>query len=147
MKAYYSVPDTASVRDVPQPVQHLANAAWARALGGEVVFYTMEDHYTLHTHEVIRGKIAERPAIDGVIFYRLAQFFHDGVANVAAMRWILERGYAIAFARERIEIADAAALDAMFPLLATCGWLDRRDRARGFLREALPAVERFAGAP
>lgn len=143
MKAFYAVPDTASIREVPQPVQHLANGACARRLGGEVVFYTMEDHYTLRTHEVIRSKIAERPAVDGVIFYRLAQFFHDGVADVATMRWILERGYEIAFARERIAIRDRAELDRMVPLLATCGWLDRRDRGRAFLREVLPLAAAY----
>ncbi len=47
MKAFYSVPDTASIAEVPQPVQHLANGAQASRLGGEVVFYTMEDRYTL----------------------------------------------------------------------------------------------------
>jgi hypothetical protein len=140
MKAFYSVPDTASIREVPQPVQHLANGAQANRLGGEIVFYTMEDRYTLRSHEVIRGKLAERPGIDGVIFYRLAQFVHDGVADVATLRWILDRGYTIAFARERISIAGAADLDRLFPLLVTCGRLDRRDHERALVRALLPAL-------
>jgi hypothetical protein len=140
MKAFYSVPDTASVREVPQPVQHTAIASFAARLGGEIVFYTMEDRYTLRTHEVIRGKLAERPAIDGVIFYRLGQFFAGGRIDAAALREIVARGYALGFARERIEIADARALDEMFPLLATVVRLQERDRDRGFVREALSVL-------
>jgi hypothetical protein len=143
VKAFYSVPDTASVRDVPQPVQHLAIGAMAQRLGGEIVFYTMEDVYTVHTHEVVRGKLAEQPAIDGVVFYRLAQFFHDGIAAVATMHEFLERGYLLAFARERITIAGALELERLFPLLATCGRLDVRDRDRGFVRAGLPVIEAF----
>jgi hypothetical protein len=146
VKAFYSVPDTASVREVPQPVQHLAIAGQATRLGGEVVFYTMEDHYTLRTHEVIRGKLAAQPAIDGVIFYRLAQFFAAGTLDGATLQWILERGYAIAFARERIVLADAAALDRAFPLLATYARLHERDRDRAFLRAALPLVAGYEPA-
>jgi len=146
VKAFYSVPDTASVREVPQPVQHLAIGGQASRLGGEVVFYTMEDHYTLRTHEVICGKLAEGPAIDGVIFYRLAQFFAAGTIDVGTLRWILERGYTIAFARERIAFADVAALDRDFPLLATHARLHERDRDRGFLRTALPLVAAYERA-
>ena len=140
MKAFYSVPDTASVREVPQPVQHLAIGAQAARLGGEIAFYTMEDRYTLRTHEVIRGKLAEHPAIDGVIFYRLAQFFSGGAFDAVALREILVAGYAVGFARERIALADVAAFDRAFPLLATCGRLDVRDRDRGFVRAALPLL-------
>ena len=140
MKAFYSVPDTASVREVPQPVQHAAIASFASRLGGEIVFYTMEDRYTLRTHEVIRGKLAEKPAIAGVIFYRLGQFFAGGRMDAAALREILGRGYALGFARERIEIATPQAFEAMFPLLATVVRLQERDRDRGFVREALAVV-------
>ena len=140
MKAFYSVPDTASVREVPQPVQHLAIAAHAARLGGEIVFYTMEDRYTLRTHEVIRGKLAEKPAIDGVIFYRLGQFFAGGRIDATALREMLADGYALAFARERIEIGTPQALDELFPLLATVVRLQERDRDRGFVREALAVV-------
>ncbi len=81
-----------------------------------------------------------------MIFYRLAQFVHDGVAAVAQMRWILDRGYTIAFARERIAIATPAELDRLFPLLATSGWLDGRDRDRAFVRAVLPALAAYEAA-
>lgn len=137
---FYGVPDTGSVREIPQPIQHLANAAMAKQLDGEIVFYTMEDRYTLHTHEVIRGKLEERPAIDGVIFFRLAQFLRDGARGIATLRWILERGYAVAFSREQLAIRNRAELERLFPLLATTAWLDARDRDRSFVRSVLPLL-------
>jgi hypothetical protein len=134
---YYAVPDTGYVREVPQPLQHLANGDMAKRLGGEIVFYTMEDHYTLRSMEVILEKLAEGPAIDGVVFFRLAQFFDRGRLKLDLMRSILERGYTIAFARERMSIPDVAALRSMFPLLWSCAHLESRDVGRGFVKFCL----------
>jgi hypothetical protein len=134
---YYAVPDTSYVREVPQPIQHLANGDMAKRLGGEIVFYTMEDHYTLRSMEVILEKLAEKPAIDGVVFFRLAQFFDHGRLQLDLMRRILDLGYSIAFARERLSVPDSGTLRTMFPLMWSCAYLEARDSGRAFIKACL----------
>ncbi|HTX02976.1 MAG TPA: hypothetical protein VMD07_04795 [Candidatus Acidoferrales bacterium] len=137
---YYAVPDTSYVREVPQPLQHLANGDMAKRLGGEIVFYTMEDHYTLRSMEVILGKLADKPAIDGVVFFRLAQFFDGGRLQLGLMRKILELGYSVAFARERMSIPDVATLRSMYPLMWSCAYLETRDAGRSFIKACLGQI-------
>jgi len=139
-RRYYAVPDTSYVREVPQPLQHLANGDMAKRLGGEIVFYTMEDHYTLRSMEVILGKLADKPEIDGVVFFRLAQFFDAGRLQVDLIRRILDLGYSIAFARERLSIPDAAALRSMYPLIWSCAYLETRDADRSFIKACLGEI-------
>ena len=139
-RRYYSVPDTRSVSVVPQPIQHLAIADAARRAGGAIVFYTMEDFYTTSTHEVILGKLLEHPAVDGIVFYRLKQFVHDGRPQIDVLRRILTSGYEVVFARERLHIADEAQLDREFPLLFASAHVEERDARRGSF------ARRIAGA-
>ena len=137
MKKFYSVPDTAFVKIVPQPVQHLSIASMAKSLEGEVVFYTMEGRYSLTTHEVIRKKLAERPPIDGVIFFRLGQFMAEGLSQAAILRSILEAGYSVHFARERISIASEADLARYFPMMYAYRALEARDTSPGAFTKQL----------
>ena len=139
-RRYYSVPDTAMVAIVPQPVQHLAIGDAAKRAGGSVVFYTMEDTYTMTTHEVVLGKVLERPTIDGFVFFRLAQFFHGGRPQIAALRTILAAGYEVVFARDRLAIKDEAELEAAFPLLFACGHVEARDTQRGAFSRQISAA-------
>jgi len=53
VKNYYSWIDTAFVKYVPQPLQHLAAHNHASKIGGKIVFYNAEDFETLATHAVM----------------------------------------------------------------------------------------------
>jgi len=125
---------------VPQPVQHVVIADAARRAGGAIVFYTMEDHYTTSTHEVVLKKLEEQPSIDGIVFFRLAQFFHDGRPQFRILRQIVAAGYVVIFARERLVIATEAELEGAFPLLFACGYLEGRDADRGAFAKLISAA-------
>lgn len=132
MKGFYSCPDTTIIRDTPQAIQHIVISNFAKYLGGEVTFYTMEDVFTVSSQEVILEKTKEKPDIDGIIFYRLAQFYFKRPPNLELMKTILNSGYGIYFARERISINGSKELDALFPLIYTAYYLEKRDAERTF---------------
>ena len=141
-KTYYSNPDTASIKEVPQPVQHLAIANMAETVGGKIVFYTMEDFYTLATQEVIRQKLAPRPPATGVIFYRLSQFYNGRpTPNIALMREFISAGYEIHFARERISIRSLAELESLFPVIYATHHVENRDGKRDFFNALLDSAK------
>ena len=116
-KVFYSCLDTGFIAEVPQPIQHQAVAEMAKQVGGSVVFYTMEDHYTLRTHEVLLTRLNEKPDISGVIFFRIGQFSYSDEPRTDVMTLLLERGLELHFARERISIYNKADLDRIFPFL------------------------------
>lgn len=130
MKNYYSWIDTAFVKYVPQPMQHLAANEQAKRLGGKIVFYNGEDFKTLSTHSVIKSKIEQKPEIDGIIFFTLKQFFNEGKLNLLVLKWILERGYEVHFSRENVKICSKEELDTLFPLLYATHHVTQRDELR-----------------
>lgn len=132
LKSFYSCLDTRFIREVPQPLQHVVIAHFVAQLGGTVVFYTMEDVYSCDSHEVILGKVLEKPRIDGFVFFRIAQFYNGGRPNIEFLRMMLEHGYEVHFAREKISLRTAADLDRVFPLVFTAHFLEGRDDGHAF---------------
>lgn len=130
MKNYYSWIDTGFVKYVPQPLQHLAAHNHASQLGGKIVFYNAEDFETLSTHAVIKVKIEQKPAIDGIIFFTVKQFFNNGRLNFQFLKYILDRKYEIHFSRENVQILNPEMLDNLFPLLYATHYVSRRDEQR-----------------
>jgi len=116
-KKFYSCLDTGVVDEVPQSAQHVLAAKMAEIAGGTVVFYTMEDVYTLKTQEVIQSKLNEKPDVNGIIFYRVHQFFYAPEFSFNLMARIIKLGLEIHFARERISIRTLDELEADFSLL------------------------------
>jgi len=135
--AYYSLPDKALVKQVPQPLQHLAIAEMAAKRGGEIVHYTMEDPYTLATQEIFLSKVNEKPRVKGFIFFTLDQFSYSGELNLKLLENVLAQGYELNFAREKFTLASAQDLDREFPLLYTRAYVGRRDADHGLLRAVL----------
>ncbi len=130
MKAYYACLDTGFVKYCPQPLQHLAIGNKASNLDGSVSFYTMEDFETLANQGTAKGKIEEKPAVSGIIYFTVRQFFYSGKFDLRFMRYILERGYEVHFAREDISIPNFEALDEVFPMLYSAQHLLDRDEPR-----------------
>jgi hypothetical protein len=130
------------VRFVPQPAQHALIANVAKSHDATIVFYTMEDDYTLETHEVLQAKLAESPAIEGVIFFRLGQFFYGKSPALVFLRSIVERGYEAIFARERLAIRNLEEFNAALPLILTCARLNGRDEQHNFF---VPLLAGMAG--
>lgn len=126
MKKFYSCLDNSSILAAPQPIQHQVIANYAQQLNGQVVFYTSEDHYTLRTQEVIQEKLKQNPKIDGIIFYRVSQFFYKEL-NFNLLKSILRSGYEVHFCRERISISTEAEAEALFPMLKTLQFVNSRD--------------------
>jgi len=142
LKRYFSLPDKALVKQAPQPMQHLVIAEAARVRGGEIVYYTMEDPFTLSSQEVFLSKVKEEPSINGFIFFTLDQFGYSGQLNISLVEWVLRQGYELHFARENISLLDAADLDRQFPLLFTQSYVDKRDTDHSFLAQALRGMDR-----
>lgn len=132
MKNYYSWIDTAFVKYVPQPLQHLAANNQANRLGGKIVFYNAEDFETLSTHAVIKSKIEQKPEIDGIIFFTVKQFFNNGQLNFQFLKFILDSGYEVHFSRENIQIPNSEVLNKLFPLLYATYYTSLRDEPRHF---------------
>jgi len=144
MKSYYSCPDTAFVKYVPQPLQHLAIADFAKKSGGSIAFYTSEDFETLGTQGVIRSKIEERSSdIDGIIFFTLKQFGYTGSMNFEFMRQILGYGYEIGFVRENILISNEIVLDQLFPMLYATQVITERDESNEFWPSIWQALDKY----
>jgi len=143
MKSYYSCLDCASVRQVPQPLQHLAIADKADKLGGTVVFYTAEEFETLASQEIMRIKIGESPEVAGIIFFTLRQFGYGDGLNLEFLNSILQDSYEVHFAREDLSITNLAELDSCFPLLFAYDHVSRRDEEMPFEQrlEQLGTVE------
>ena len=110
-KRFYSCLDSKCIGEVPQALQHILIGEFAKALGGRTVFYTIEDPYTVQTQEVVQGKLADQPEIDGMIFYQLAQFFYGARPRFGLMAGILKQGYSLHFARERISVTNEIELE------------------------------------
>ena len=132
MKSYYSCLDCASVRQIPQPLQHLAIADKADKLGGTVVFYTAEEFETLASQEIMRMKVAEAPEMAGVIFFTLRQFGYGGHLNLEFLESMLAQGYEVHFAREDLSLLNEAELDSCYPLLFAYDHVSRRDEEMAF---------------
>ncbi len=130
MKNYYSWIDTAFVKYVPQPLQHLAANNHASKVGGKIVFYNAEDFETLSTHAVIKAKIEQKPEIDGIIFFTIKQFFNNGQLNFPFLKFILDNGYEIHFSRENVQIPNKETLNELFPLLYATHVVSQRDEPR-----------------
>ncbi len=128
-KKFYSSLDTGFTTQVPQAIQHIVVAKAAEEAGGVVVFYTMEDHYTLKSHEVILGRINDKPDISGIIFFRVAQFLYSGKFDFATLSKVLERGLEVHFAREKLSLHNQAELDEAFPFFYTLQETQSRNRA------------------
>jgi hypothetical protein len=133
MKSYYACLDTGYVKYVPQPLQHLAIGEKASRLDGNVTFYTAEDYESLETQGVIKAKLGEKiDKTDGIIFFSLRQFDHATGFDFEFLRWILDSGYEVHFARENLSIPDDQALDTMFPMLYATRYVYRRDETLDF---------------
>ncbi|MBM3531574.1 MAG: hypothetical protein FJX60_00890 [Alphaproteobacteria bacterium] len=129
-KRFYSCLDVASIREIPQPLQHLANSAMAQQLGGQIVFYLTEDGYTAATHEVILARLKASSRIDGIIVLRLLQFGRGGHIQVSVMRDLIESGYELHFARERLSIRTLEQVDDACRKLSIHAWTEARGRMR-----------------
>lgn len=144
-KAYYSCLDMTCIRIAPQAVQHLVIGQFVEKLGGKVTFYTAENTHTRESHEVILAKVEERPAVDGLIYYRLNQFLSptNGPA-LEVMNAILIAGYELHFAVDKVSLLKPADLDAFFPMLSATAHAERDelDRAgfQALLHPALPPL-------
>lgn len=134
MKSFYACLDTGFVKYAPQPLQHLAVADKARKLGGQISFYTMEDFNSLATQGAMRAKIEDKPAVDGVIYFTIQQFFYGGIFNLEFLKFILDRGYEAHFAREDLSIPTRESLDRAFPMLYSSRYLLERDGSRDYWR-------------
>jgi len=141
VKAYYACLDTGFVKYCPQPLQHLAIGDKAKKLDGDVSFYTMEDFETLATQGIAKGKIEEKPAVSGIIYFTVRQFFYGGSFDLKFMRFILDKGYEVHFAREDISIPTAESLDELFPMLYSAQHLLERDEPRDSWRPVWDWVE------
>ncbi len=120
----------ASIREIPQPIQHLANNRMAEQVGGKTVFYLTEDGYTSATHEVIQARLKTSSKVAGVVFFRLAQFAAGGRFQIDVMRRLVEQGYELHFARERVSIRTLADAEEAGRKLITFAWIERRGRMR-----------------
>ena len=132
-KTFYSCLDLTIGRIAPQAVQHLVIGQFAQQKGGTVTFYTGENVHSRDTHEVILGKVKERPKVDGFIFYRLYQFLsptHGPALEV--MRTILDAGYELHCAMDKVSLLTPQDLDAFFPMLCATANAERRDPSRDF---------------
>jgi hypothetical protein len=129
-KLFYSCIDVASIRAIPQPLQHLAIGKMAEQAGGKIIFYTAEDGYTRATHEVILARLRKSPSVHGVVFFRLAQFACGGRVQADIMRDLVKRNYELHFARERISIRTLAQAEDACRKLYVLDWTDRRGRMR-----------------
>ena len=134
MKSYYACLDTAYVKYVPQPLQHLSVSNKANKLAGEVTFYTMEDMGSLASQGAMRAKLEERPAVDGIICFSMQQFFYSGKLNLKLLSNVLDSGYEIHFSKEDISIPTRESLDHLFPMLYSSQRLWERDGSRDFWR-------------
>ena len=130
MKAYYACLDTGFVKYCPQPLQHLAVANKASKLDGSISFYTMEDFDCLAFQTTVKSKIEEKPSVVGIIYFTIRQFFYGGCLDLKFMRFILDRGYEVHFAREDISIPTKQSLDDLFPMLYSTQQLLERDESR-----------------
>ncbi|MBM3546758.1 MAG: hypothetical protein FJX54_07385 [Alphaproteobacteria bacterium] len=129
-KTFYSCLDVASIKEVPQPLQHLANGRMAEQAGGQIVFYLTEDGYTRGTHEMVLARLQRSSNIDGVIFFRLTQFASGGGIQASVMRHLVEQGYELHFARERLTIRTIEQVEDACRKLRIHGWTERRGRMR-----------------
>lgn len=132
MKSFFSFLDTGFIKYVPQPLQHVAVANKAANMGGGVTFSTGEDLDTLVSQGVLRSKIEEKPAIDGLVFFSVRQFFYGGDLNIKLLGSILDGGYEIHFARENFSILTKEELDDAFPMLYSTRYLLERDEPRSY---------------
>jgi hypothetical protein len=140
MKAYYACLDCAFVKYAPQPLQHLAVANKASKQGGEVSFYTLEDFDTLSYQGAAKSKLAERPAVNGLIFFTMRQFFY-GSLNLEFLNSILDQGYEVHFAREDVSIHNKEELDQIFPMIYSSYQLMQRDEPREYWRPVWDALD------
>ena len=129
MKKFYSVLDSGVLGLVTQPMQHLVNSDMARRVGGKVIFYTQERLETLSTHSMVRARVAESPAMDGIVFFRLKQLCYGAEFDFAFLSELIERGYEAHFAREVFSVRSRAEFDAAIPTLMTFQYLNDPDRA------------------
>jgi hypothetical protein len=127
-KAFYSCLDAGFIREAPQPLQHLAIGKMAEQAGGQIVYYTTEDGYTRATHEVILARLKTSSQVDGVVFFRLAQFACGGRVQAGIMRDLVEQNYELHFARERISIRTLAQAEDACRKLHVLDWTERRGR-------------------
>ena len=141
MKAYYACLDAGFVKYCPQPLQHLAVGNKASKLDGSISFYTMEDFDCLAFQTTVKSKIEENPPVDGIIYFTMRQFFYGGSFDLKFMRFILDRGYEVHFAREDISIPTSESLDELFPMFYSTQQLLERDEHRGNWRPVWDWVE------
>lgn len=107
------------IRIAPQAVQHLVIGQFSEKLSGKVTFYTAENTHTRESHEVILAKVKEKPAVDGLIYYRLNQFLSPSKGPaLEVMRTIMAAGYELHFAVDKVSLHKPADLDAFFPMLS-----------------------------
>lgn len=132
-KVFYSCLDLTCGRIASQAVQHLVIGQFAEQKGGHVTFYTGENVHTRDTHEVILSKVKERPKVEGFIFYRLYQFISPAHGPaLAVMRTILEAGYELHCAMDKVSLLTPGDLDAFYPMLRATANAEKRDSQRDF---------------
>lgn len=139
-KIFYSCLDLTVGRIASQAVQHLVIGQFAQLKGGTVTFYTGENVHTRYTHEVILGKVAERPKVDGFIFYRLNQLLSPSGPAVKVMRAILDSGYEFHCAMDKVSLLKPRDLDDFFPMLIATANADRRDPSRDYFEALVRAA-------
>lgn len=145
MTDYYACLDTGFVKYCPQPLQHLAVADKASKLGGGISFYTMEDFRGLPFQGAVKAKIEERPAVAGIIYFTVRQFFYGGHFDARFLRFVLDQGYEVHFAREDISITSKGRLADLYPILYSSQYLLERDGDRDYWRPVWDWVKNNPG--
>ena len=146
MRSFYASLDTAFVKYCPQPMQHVVVADKARKLGGEISFYTMEDFNSLAFQGAMRAKIEERPPVEGMVYFTLRQFCYGDRLDLDFMKFILNSGFEVHFAREDISIENLSTLDDAFPMLYSAEHLWRRDASQDYLRPVWESLSTAEGS-
>jgi hypothetical protein len=128
MKSFYSCLDNGCSNTLTQAMQHTINGQMATDNFGTVVFYTAEDRETLGHQSVMRSKIMERPAIDGIVYLRLYQFCYSGTFDFGFLMELLDNGYEVHFSREKLSIQHRDQLDELYETLKVFEFLAAQEQ-------------------
>ena len=128
MKRFFSCIDARLL--VPQPIQHLAIRDKAQKAGGVVIFYGAEEIKALKFQPFIKTKLHrlhQAGELDGVVFFTVHQFRYGPAFNFDLLRHVLDMNLELHFAREGLSFLKPSDLDALFPLLLSADYTERRD--------------------
>jgi hypothetical protein len=119
----------------PQPEQHNLIRAYAKSIGGEIVFYGAEEHCVGEYQGFIIPKLRRTPNLDGVVFFTFDQFCYGRALNYKILNKILTLKLSVHFAREAISVDDIEQLGDMF--LVFSAYFHSFSRQRSLRSEAV----------